>query len=78
MYFGLWWYLGEVLTFGGICLYNSFQASIGMAPYEALYGRPCRSPISWSEVGEAAVLGPEMVRETTEKVQIIKNRLLTA
>ena len=57
---------------------NSFQASIGMAPYEALYGRPCRSPVSWLEVGEATILGPELVRETTEKIKIIKSRLLTA
>ena len=57
---------------------NSYQASIGMAPYEALYGRPCRSPISWAEVGEAVVLGLEMVRKTTEKVNLIKSRLLTA
>ena len=56
---------------------NSFQASIGVAPYEKLYGRPCKSPISWTEVGEAAVLGPEMVRETIEKVKLIKSLLLT-
>ncbi|XP_028093708.1 uncharacterized protein LOC114293779 [Camellia sinensis] len=38
-----------------------------MAPYETLYGRPCRSPICWTEVGEAHLLGPELVQETTEK-----------
>ena len=57
---------------------NSFQASIGMAPYEALYGRPCRSPLCWTEVGEAAILGPDLVQETTEKVKLIRQRLLTA
>ena len=57
---------------------NSFQASIQMAPFEALYGRPCRSPLSWAEVGEAATLGPELARETTEKVKLIRQRLVTA
>ena len=40
---------------------NSFQSSIEMAPYEALYGRPCRSPMCWMESGEASLIGPEMV-----------------
>ena len=57
---------------------NSFQVSIGMAPYEALYGRPCRSPLCWMEIGETALLGPDLVQETTEKVKIIRQRLLTA
>ena len=41
---------------------NSYQASIQMAPYEALYGRPCRSPLCWTEIGEVAALGPELAR----------------
>ena len=49
-----------------------------MTPYEALYGRPCRSPICWTEVGEAPLLGPELVQETTEKVKLIRQRLETA
>ena len=57
---------------------NSFQASIGMAPFEALYGRPCRSPLCWTEVGEAAVVGPQLIQETTEKIKLIRQRLLTA
>ncbi|GJT21789.1 putative reverse transcriptase domain-containing protein [Tanacetum coccineum] len=48
------------------------------APFEALYGRKCRSPICWSEVGDSQLTGPELVRETTEKIIQIKNRLLTA
>ena len=40
---------------------NSFHASISMPPYEALYGRKCRSPIHWDEVGDRQMLGPEMV-----------------
>ena len=46
---------------------NSYQASIGMAPYEALYGRRRRSPIYWDEVGERKILGPEIVLKTCEK-----------
>ena len=57
---------------------NSFHSSIGMAPYEALYGRPCRSPTCWLEVGERALLGPDLVQETTHNVQIVKQRLETA
>ena len=58
--------------------YNSCQASIQMAPYEALYGRPCRSPLCWTEVGESSVTGPYMIRDTSEKVSLIRQRLLTA
>ena len=52
---------------------NSFQSSIGMALYEALYGRPCRSPLSWTEVGEVVVVGLELVLDATEKIKIIKD-----
>ena len=48
-----------------------------MAPYEALYGRPCRSPICWTEVGESSITGPDMIRDTFEKVRLIRQRLLT-
>ena len=57
---------------------NSYQASIQMAPYEALYGRPCRSPICWMEVGESSTTGPDLIRDTTKKVGLIRKRLLTA
>ncbi|XP_057479179.1 uncharacterized protein LOC130766528 [Actinidia eriantha] len=57
---------------------NSYQASIGMAPFEALYGRPCRSPVCWTDVGEAALAKSDWVRDTTEKVVLIRKRLLTA
>ncbi|GKA59817.1 putative reverse transcriptase domain-containing protein [Tanacetum coccineum] len=52
--------------------------SIKAAPFEALYERKCKSPICWSEVGESQLTGPEMIRETTEKIVMIKNHLLTA
>ena len=57
---------------------NSYQASIQMAPYEALYGRPCRSPLCWTEVRESSITGPNMVRDTSEKVSLIRQRLLRA
>ena len=57
---------------------NSYHASIGMAPYEALYGRKCRSPVCWEEVGERKLAGPELVQITSEKIPIIRDRLRTA
>ena len=49
-----------------------------MAPYEALYGRPCRSPICWTEVGESFITGLDLIRDTSEKVGLIRQRLLKA
>ena len=57
---------------------NSYRASIQMAPYEALYGRPCRSPLCWTEVGESSITGPDLIRDTSDKVSLIQHRLLTA
>ncbi|GJS25232.1 putative reverse transcriptase domain-containing protein [Tanacetum coccineum] len=57
---------------------NSYHASIKAAPYEALYGRKCRSPVCWSKVGDSQLTGPKLIRETTEKIVQIKNRLLTS
>ena len=57
---------------------NSYQASIQMALYEALYGGPCRSPFCWTEVGESSITGPDLIRDTLEKVSLIGQRLLTA
>nr|GFA10316.1 putative reverse transcriptase domain-containing protein [Tanacetum cinerariifolium] len=47
---------------------NSYHASIKAAPYEALYGRKCRSLVCWAEVGESQLTGPELIQETTEKI----------
>ncbi|KAL8124972.1 hypothetical protein AgCh_012593 [Apium graveolens] len=55
---------------------NSYHASIGMPPYKALYGRKCRSPTYWDEVGEHKLIGPELVQQTKEKVEIIRKRLI--
>ncbi|GJQ89539.1 putative reverse transcriptase domain-containing protein [Tanacetum coccineum] len=57
---------------------NSYHASIKAAPFKALYERKCRSPICWSEVGDAQLIGPEMIREMTKMIVQIKNRLLAA
>ena len=57
---------------------NSYQASIQMVPYEALYGRPCRSPLCWTKVGESSIISPDLIRDTSKKVSLIQQRLLTA
>ena len=57
---------------------NSLQATIGMAPYEALYRSKCLTLICWDEVGERKLLGPEMVQLTTEKVRVIRKRMKEA
>ncbi|GJT04763.1 putative reverse transcriptase domain-containing protein [Tanacetum coccineum] len=57
---------------------SDYHASIKAAPFEALNGRKCRSPICWSEVEDSQLTGPELVRETTKKIVQIKNRLLIA
>ena len=57
---------------------NSYQASIQIAPYKALYGRPCRSLICWTEVGESSITGPDLIRDTSKKVSLIRQRLLMA
>ena len=57
---------------------NSFQSSIGMAPYEALYGRKCRTPLCWTELSEKKVIGPDLIQETKEKVKMIRERLKVA
>ena len=56
---------------------NSFQASIGMTPFEELYGRRCRSPVCWDDVGERKLLGPKLVQLTIEKITLIKEILKT-
>ncbi|GKG00221.1 putative reverse transcriptase domain-containing protein, partial [Tanacetum coccineum] len=54
---------------------NSYHTSIKAAPFKALYGQKCRSPVCWAEVGEVQLTGPEIVQETTEKIIQIKQRI---
>ena len=57
---------------------NSYQASIEMAPFEALYGRKCRTPVCWDKVGERRLVGPELVHITSEKVKVVRDNLKIA
>lgn len=57
---------------------NSYHTSIQAGPFEALYGRKCRTLICWSEIGESQLSGPEIVQETTDKIQQIRERLKVA
>ena len=57
---------------------NSYQASIEMAPFEVLYGRKCRTPVCWDEVGERRLVGPELVQITSEKVKVVRDNLKIA
>ena len=57
---------------------NSYQASLKMAPFEALYGRKCRTPLYWNQTGESQVFGPEILQEAEKQVQIIRENLKTA
>ena len=57
---------------------NSYHTSIQCAPFEALYGRKCRSPLCWAEVGDSQLTGPELIHETSEKIVQIRNRMAAA
>ncbi|GKD67319.1 putative reverse transcriptase domain-containing protein [Tanacetum coccineum] len=57
---------------------NSYHASIKAAPFEALYGQKCRSPVCWTKVREAQIFGPELIQETIEKIIQIKQRIQAA
>nr|GEW95345.1 putative reverse transcriptase domain-containing protein [Tanacetum cinerariifolium] len=57
---------------------NSYYTSIKAAPFEALYGRKCRSPICWAEVEDRPLIGPEIIHETTEKIVQIKSHIQAA
>jgi len=57
---------------------NSYHSSIGMAPYEKLYGRKCRTSLCWAEVEDKGIIGPEIVQETTQKIKSIQEKMKTA
>ncbi|KAK1647156.1 hypothetical protein QYE76_064961 [Lolium multiflorum] len=68
----------DCLPYAEFSYNNSYQASLQMAPFEALYGRKCRTPLNWSEVGESQVFGSDVLREAEEKVHKIREYLKTA
>ena len=57
---------------------NSYQTNIEMSPYEALYGRQCRTPVCWRDVGERKILGPKLMQAIVDKVKVIQERLKIA
>ena len=54
---------------------NSYQSTIKIAPFKALYGRKCRTPLCWSDLNEALILGPKMIQETIEIIRKIRSTL---
>nr|GEZ66295.1 putative reverse transcriptase domain-containing protein [Tanacetum cinerariifolium] len=70
--------LGETFSLAEFSYNNSYHASIKAAPYEALYGRKCRSPVCWAEVGESQLTGPELIQENDEKIILIKQKIQAA
>jgi hypothetical protein len=68
----------KCLTLAEFSYNNSYQASLKMAPFEALYGRRCCTPLNWSQVGERKFFGPNLVKETEERVEVIKENLKAA
>nr|GFD19114.1 putative reverse transcriptase domain-containing protein [Tanacetum cinerariifolium] len=57
---------------------NNYHATIKVEPFKALYGQKCHSLVCWTEVGEAQILGPELIQETTKKIVQIKQRMQVA
>src|SRR5512143_933986 len=74
--FGKTW--DKSLPYAEFSYNNSYQASIQMAPYEALYGRKCRTPLLWDQVGEGQVFGTDILREAEAKVRTIRDNLKVA
>ncbi|XP_070028612.1 uncharacterized protein [Nicotiana sylvestris] len=68
----------QVLPLAKFVYNNSYRSSIQIAPYEALYGRRCRSPVGWFEPGEARLLCTDLVQDALDKVNVIQERLRTA
>ena len=57
---------------------NSYQKSLKMAPFEVLYGRKCRTPLFWNQMGESQVFGPEVLQQVEKQVQTIRQNLKVA
>ncbi|WVZ59366.1 hypothetical protein U9M48_009517 [Paspalum notatum var. saurae] len=68
----------ECLPLAEFAYNNSYQKSLNMAPFEALYGRRCRTPLNWSEPGERVTFGPDLVTQAEEQVKFIQSNLKSA
>ena len=68
----------ECLNLAEFSYNNSYQESIRMAPFEALYGKKCRTPLNWVELGDCGYFGPNFIKETREQVNIIQSHLKAA
>jgi hypothetical protein len=74
-YGGSW---DKSLLFAEFSYNNSYQASLKMAPFEALYGRKCRTPLYWSETGESQLFRPKIIKEAEGQVQVVRENLKVA
>ena len=68
----------DCLPYAEFSYNNSYQSSIGMPPFQLLYGRPCRTPLNWTETGDGKIFGPDTLRQAQEQVQLVRDRLKTA
>jgi hypothetical protein len=68
----------QTLPYAEFSYNNGYQARLGMSPFESLYGRKCRTPLMWSEVGERALVGPALIKEAEERVAEIREKLKAA
>jgi hypothetical protein len=66
---------GKSLPYTEFSYNNSYQSSIKMAPYEALYGRQCQTPLFWSQTGESQVFGPKVLKDAERQVQMVRESL---
>src|SRR5579859_4340714 len=69
---------GKSLTYAEFSYNNSYQQSLKMAPFEALYGRKCRTPLFWKQTGESQVFGPDVLKDAEEQVRKIRENLRVA
>jgi hypothetical protein len=68
----------KCLSLAELSYNNSYQASLKMEPFDALYRRRCHTPLNWSEAGERTLFGPDLVKDAEEKVQVIRENLKLA
>ena len=68
----------ENLPYAEFSYNNSYQTSLKMAPFEAVYERRCRTPLSWDEVGDRQLSGPDLIKDSKQKVKLIHDRLKVA